>query len=83
MLSTLRQRRKIEESISVYLDFVFVVNLLIHKIYIQFSRYFLYFSVQMVDLGGLEPPASRLSGVRSNLLSYRSIKLIVQDFRLP
>ena len=34
MLSSLRQRRKIEESISVYLDFVFVVNLLIHKIYI-------------------------------------------------
>ena len=83
MLSSLRQRRKIKESISVYLDFVFVVNLLIHKIYIQFSRYFQYFSVLVVDLGGLEPPASRLSGVRSNLLSYRSIKLIVQDFRLP
>ena len=32
-----------------------------------------YFSVLVVDLGGLEPPASRLSGVRSNLLSYRSI----------
>ena len=83
MLSSLRQRRKIEESISVYLDFVFVVNLLIHKIYIQFSRYFQYFSVLVVDLGGLEPPASRLSGVRSNLLSYRSIKLIVQDLNLP
>ena len=27
----------------------------------------------MVDLGGLEPPASRLSGVRSNQLSYRSV----------
>ena len=66
-----------------YLDFVFVVNLLIHKIYIQFSRYFQYFSVLVVDLGGLEPPASRLSGVRSNLLSYRSIKLIVQDLNLP
>ena len=25
----------------------------------------------MVGLGGLEPPASRLSGVRSNQLSYR------------
>ena len=65
-----------------YLDFVFVVNLLIHKIYIQFSRY-MYISVLVVDLGGLEPPASRLSGVRSNLLSYRSIKLIVQDLNLP
>jgi hypothetical protein len=29
----------------------------------------------LVDLGGLEPPTSRLSGVRSNQLSYRSINL--------
>ena len=57
-----------------YLDFVFVVNLLIHNL-ILYSV----FKVQVVDLGGLEPPASRLSGVRSNLLSYRSrTKLIVQ-----
>ena len=27
----------------------------------------------MVGLGGLEPPTSRLSGVRSNHLSYRPI----------
>ena len=26
-----------------------------------------------MDLGGLEPPTSRLSGVRSNRLSYKSI----------
>ena len=26
-----------------------------------------------MDLGGFEPPTSRLSGVRSNQLSYRSI----------
>ena len=57
-----------------YLDFVFVVNLLIHNL-ILYSV----FKVQVVDLGGLEPPASRLSGVRSNLLSYRSrTKLLVQ-----
>ena len=34
----------------------------------------------MVGLGGLEPPTSRLSGVRSNLLSYRPILLV---FFLP
>jgi hypothetical protein len=28
----------------------------------------------MVGLGGLEPPTSRLSGVRSNRLSYRPLK---------
>ena len=27
--------------------------------------------IKMVGLGGLEPPTSRLSGVRSNRLSYR------------
>ena len=27
----------------------------------------------LVDLGGLEPPTSRLSGVRSNRLSYEPI----------
>ena len=31
----------------------------------------------MVGLGGLEPPTSRLSGVRSNHLSYKPIKFIV------
>ena len=30
-------------------------------------------TIIMVGLGGLEPPTSRLSGVRSNLLSYRPI----------
>src|SRR5699024_4202321 len=32
----------------------------------------------MVGLGGLEPPTSRLSGVRSNQLSYRPIYIILK-----
>ena len=36
----------------------------------------------MVGLSGLEPPTSRLSGVRSNRLSYKPIKLIVQTLGL-
>ena len=40
----------------------------------------------MVGLGGLEPPTSRLSGVRSNHLSYKPMKFlatVVVSFRLP
>ena len=33
----------------------------------------------MVGLGGLEPPTSRLSGVRSNLLSYRPYRQLQAD----
>ena len=33
----------------------------------------------MVGLGGLEPPTSRLSGVRSNLLSYRPNRQLIVD----
>ena len=36
--------------------------------------------ILMVGLGGLEPPTSRLSGVRSNHLSYRPISLLKQHF---
>ena len=35
--------------------------------------------VFLVGLGGLEPPTSRLSGVRSNQLSYKPIKLVTQN----
>ena len=47
---------------------------------VQFSKYMpqlfllLFASYDaVVGLGGLEPPTSRLSGVRSNLLSYRPL----------
>ena len=35
---------------------------------------------QLVGLGGLEPPTSRLSGVRSNQLSYRPISVDLRVF---
>ena len=35
---------------------------------------------QVVGLGGLEPPASPLSGVRSNHLSYRPTKVECEDW---
>ncbi len=35
----------------------------------------------MVDLSGFEPPTSRLSGVRSNQLSYKSIVISVLCFK--
>ena len=37
------------------------------------GRNFRFAQVAVVGLGGLEPPTSRLSGVRSNLLSYKPI----------
>ena len=39
----------------------------------QFSRYTFGLYPRPVGLSGLEPPTSRLSGVRSNLLSYKPI----------
>ena len=42
--------------------------------YMQFSRYSrTEESLLFMGLSGLEPPTSRLSGVRSNLLSYKPI----------
>ena len=41
------------------------------------------FSVIMVGLSGLEPPTSRLSGARSNLLSYKPISPGVIRFLHP
>ena len=40
---------------------------------------------QVVGLGGLEPPTSRLSGVRSNHLSYKPMLVSASGrrFRLP
>ena len=41
--------------------------------FIQFSMYNFAGSPALVGLSGLEPPTSRLSGVRSNRLSYKPI----------
>ncbi len=42
---------------------------------LKFFTFHFYFLIchTLVGLGGLEPPTSRLSGVRSNQLSYRPI----------
>ena len=71
------------EKLLVFISISFSLLTCLYTKYIFSFQGTLYFSVLVVDLGGLEPPASRLSGVRSNLLSYRSIKLIVQAFNLP
>ncbi len=34
-------------------------------------------NIKMVGLSGLEPPTSRLSGVRSNQLSYRPLERVM------
>ena len=47
------------------LDFSFLIFI------VQFSRYITLVAKRLVGLGGLEPPTSRLSGVRSNHLSYK------------
>ncbi len=62
--------------IQAYLK-LFIHSVLLGKIYILLT--YLVFNVQiMVGLSGLEPPTSRLSGVRSNQLSYRPIFLNVK-----
>ena len=50
--------------------------------FIQFSMYNLHLSV-LVGLSGLEPPTSRLSGVRSNRLSYKPMFPASGSHRLP
>ncbi len=73
-------------NIVVYFTFliVFLHNLVVYFythlhsaliIFIRFSRCKFKFLFQkfMVGLSGLEPPTSRLSGVRSNRLSYKPI----------
>ena len=43
----------------------------------------LFFSTPPMGLSGLEPPTSRLSGVRSNQLSYKPFFIIRQPPALP
>ena len=56
------------------LNFVFQSLILLRFYIMQFSMSFL------VGLGGLEPPTSRLSGVCSNLLSYKPINQSLRCF---
>ena len=57
--------------IDIFLPFT---EKLIHLLCIvQFSKYNFDAFASLVGLGGLEPPTSRLSGVRSSLLSYKPI----------
>ena len=41
------------------------------------------YSISPMGLSGLEPPTSRLSGVRSNRLSYKPINLASTYFPVP
>ncbi len=62
----------------------FRCKFVLHIFTIQFSRYKvenfasrnIRFTKFVVGLGGLEPPTSRLSGVRSNHLSYKPRKTL-------
>ena len=66
---------------------------LIHKLTcMQFSRYnhwlislslTAYMKYKPMGLSGLEPPTSRLSGVRSNRLSYKPINLASTYLPIP
>ena len=47
----------------------------------QFMK--LYSFLRVVGLSGLEPPTSRLSGVRSNRLSYKPINLASTYLPIP
>ena len=57
-----------------------VLLLILSNQWILFS--YAVFKVQM-GLSGLEPPTSRLSGVRSNLLSYKPLTLAPTCFPIP
>ena len=54
---------------SMFSSFALLLNF-----FIQFSRCFWELLVLLVGTSGLEPPTSRLSGVRSNHLSYAPIR---------
>ena len=46
-------------------------------LYSIFNEHFVNLLIDLVGLDGLEPSTSRLSGVRSNHLSYRPFPLVV------
>ena len=53
--------------------FEVIVNFHVVKISFHSAFHISHFAFKVVGLSGLEPPTSRLSGVRSNRLSYKPI----------
>ena len=60
--------------------FEVIVNFHVVKISFHFAFRISHFAFKVVGLSGLEPPTSRLSGVRSNRLSYKPIWFSVYLF---
>ena len=61
--------------------YLFVSILFLYSVFNE--QVFIITSVMMVGLGGLEPPTSRLSGARSNHLSYRPLLLRQSKWSFP
>jgi hypothetical protein len=59
------------------------LHCLVFKVHFSQASSFYLLTVKVVGLSGLEPPTSRLSGVRSNRLSYKPIPGGDEESRTP